>query len=648
MAIAATVAVACAVFTLGTRLHDMDLWQHLAYGRAVWKAHRVLTTQQWTWPDFGAPEINASWGFRASLWPWWAAGGIAGLYAWRWALALSTLAFSWLTARRLGARGLVPWVMVALAALVMRQRAQIRPEMLAALLLAAQIWILETRRRGGPDRSLGLIVIAWAWANVHLSYPLGFAVLGIHLAEDLVRAWRERGAAPWRLAAIAPAAVAVSFVNPFGLRALAWPFQFAFQWRHEPMERDVAELAPLLWNQVWRSGVPLWIVGWPVLIVARIRRPGLDRVEAATCALFTTLALLGHRFVATYAVAALPYLTRDLSEWAAAARGPRWAHRPAVRAAGAAACCVALSVPEWTNPLLRSGFGLDMPELPVAACDFMATHGVRGRGMNHFTQGGYQVWRFWPDRSRLPFFTIHTEYGTPERRALYWRAFFTRAGWQALDQRYRFDYALLRYQQVGDDHLLDILDDDPQWALVFVDDAAAVYVRRAGPLAAVARRDAYRVLGAGNAKLARINAAGATDSTLRRALRGELERQVAASPANAAAHTVLAYLAEFEGRPDEARDHFRRALVANERKTGVHLGLGLLELEAGRPREAIAEFRAERRVEPRLPDLSFHLARAYLALGDRVNARRWLRDELSRQPDHVASLRALRALEEAR
>jgi tetratricopeptide (TPR) repeat protein len=640
------VALACIVAAVAIRFDDMDLWQHLAYGRALWVQHAVPTTQQWTWPDVGAPELNASWGFRALLWPFWSLGGSVGLVVWRWSLALATFSLLGLAARRMGARGLVVPLVLVLTALAYRQRAQIRPEALAGLLLAAQLWILETRRHGGPDRSPWLVAIAWAWANAHLSYPLGFTVLAIHLGEAQLEAWRGRAAPTRRLWIVAGAAVAISFLNPFGVRALAWPFQFVFQWRHEPMERDVAELAPLLWNQVWRAGVPLLIVGWPLLALSRLRHTRLDRVEVQCCALFTALAVSGHRFVAAYAIVAAPYLARDLAEWAARWR-PAWARAPRTRAALATAACVALVLPEWGNPLLRPGLGFAMPDLPVRACDFLAAQGVRGRGMNHFALGGYQVWRFWPDRDRLPFFTIHTEYGTPERRRLYWRSFFTREGWLALDERYRFDYALLRYRQVGDDRLLDVLDADTSWALVFVDDAAAVYVRRAGRLAHVARRFGYRWLGAGTQRLERLNADGADDPELRAAMRRELERQAAASDANASAHTMLAYLAQFEGHTDEARIHYREALAAKPDKVGAHLGLGLLEMEAGRPREAIAHFESERRNAPDIPDLSYHLGRAYAAVGDRDQARRWFRDELSRQPGHAPTRSALEALDRA-
>ena len=51
--------------------------------------HRIPTTQLWVWPSWGGPDVNPSWGFRALLWPFWAAGGEWGLLAWR---ILTTLA----------------------------------------------------------------------------------------------------------------------------------------------------------------------------------------------------------------------------------------------------------------------------------------------------------------------------------------------------------------------------------------------------------------------------------------------------------------------------------------------------------------------------------------------------------------------------
>src|SRR5262249_18335120 len=157
---------------------------------------------------------------------------------------------------------------------------------------------------------------------------------------------------------------------------------------------------------------------------------------------------------------------------------------------------------EWTHFEDRLGIRVDARRLPVSACDFIAAHGVRGKAINDFYLGGYLLWRFWPDRSRLPFMDIHPGDKSPELPIAYLPAFSSRPGWDRLDQAYRFDWALLSRSHLERLGLLDLLDTRPEWALVFVDDAAALYVRRDGACAALARDAAYTMLPGGSARLA--------------------------------------------------------------------------------------------------------------------------------------------------
>src|SRR5262249_1872583 len=150
LAIAA--AAAAIVLSVSFRLADTDLWQLLVVGKATWSLHRIPTTDLWAWPHHGAPQVASSWLFRALLWPLRDLGGVGGLYAWRWASTLAAFALVWAAARRAGARGLVPLVVMVWCALVYRLRSEVRPENFAAVLFALQLWILEVRRRGGPDR----------------------------------------------------------------------------------------------------------------------------------------------------------------------------------------------------------------------------------------------------------------------------------------------------------------------------------------------------------------------------------------------------------------------------------------------------------------------------------------------------------------
>ena len=187
-AVVVAMAIAFSVTTLAT---STDLWQHLTVGRAIWETHSIPTRQIWTWPTYGSPDVNASWGFRALLWPVWAAGGAWGLEAWRWVTTLVAFGFAWRAARLMGARPLIALGMVVWCALIWRQRSMVRPDTLVVVLLAAELWLLA-RRRLGRDSTAGLIAVMLLWANVHLSWFIGLLVLAIDTA---LGPWAPRPAA---------------------------------------------------------------------------------------------------------------------------------------------------------------------------------------------------------------------------------------------------------------------------------------------------------------------------------------------------------------------------------------------------------------------------------------------------------------------
>jgi hypothetical protein len=136
----------------------------------------------------------------------------------------------------------------------------------------------------------------------------------------------------------------------------------------------------------------------------------------------------------------------------------------------------------------------------------------------------------------------------------------TESVWRQLDRERRFDYVLMPKRQFSGQRLLDFLDaDSTTWALVFVDDAAALYLRRDGPLADLAAKEAYRLLPGGDEAFQRLGGRLGADSTLRSAVRVELERMIAASPWTSGAHDVLAQFARIDGRPDEVARETRLA-----------------------------------------------------------------------------------------
>ena len=553
-----SLAIACLVTH---RLADPDLWQHLRVGRTIWERHAVPRVNEWTWPRFGEREVLPSWLFRAAVWPFYAAAGAWGLQAWRWLTTLGAFALLALTARGRGARGMLPWLALLLCAIVYRQRSQVRPETLVAVLMALELWLLERVRAGSRRAAWALPLVALVWANAHISYWIGLALTLLFATEAW---WRERRLPRELLLALA-GSVATSFVNPFGGAALWQPFDYQLHLSHDPLFRTIAELKPVDWSQnVW-NGLPLLVAGWPLLALMRVRRAGVDLVEWGLLVGFGVLGLSAQRFLGFFAIAAAPYLTRDLAALCAGRRAlALWPRALAVSAAG-----VAMVALELSHAGLAFGPGIDTRFAPVAACDYIERAGVRGRGMNEFWQGGYLLWRFWPQRDRLPFIDIHQS-ATPADRALVARLGDDPLAFPALDRERRFAWVLTTNTRTLSGGLANELDADSTWRLVFYDDAALLYVRREGALAPIAARDGYRWLCGGDEGLGRLGARVEGDSVTRAALAGELARAVSSSPEHAGlAYRLLANIAIVEQRWPDALAELDAAIASGVDMPGL-------------------------------------------------------------------------------
>ena len=614
---------------------DTDTWQHLALGRAIWTTHSIPTTQVWTWPTYGAPNVEPSWGFSALIWPFWRLGGTWGLFAWKWLSTLATFGLLAVAARRMGARGFgLPAALLACAVLY-RLRVQVRPETLAGLLLAGTLAILETRRSAGRDRTAWLPVIALVWANVHVSAFLFFVLLGAYALHDL----GARGTGRARLPILGAIALVAMLVNPWGWRTLAQPFEYWLTWRHEPIFATIGELGRPRWGEEVWNGAAVIGLAVPALAAWRARRRGIDVVQLVLLLVFAAMAFTSMRFLGFLALVIAPFLARDLDDWLATRNPSGVLARPSAGLVLVAAVALLVAVPSWTVTAANFGVAEDLDEAPVAACDVIARDGVRGRAFNQFELGGYLLWRFWPERDRLPFLDVHVA-GTREDRLAYPQVFGDPAAWRALDAKYRFEWLLLRHRELPGSVLLDALDADSSWALLSLDDVAALYVRRSSPAAALA----FHVVPAGHEGMRRLGERCIADSSLREAARAELERMAAESHASSGAHTYLSLLAELDDRFAGAMREQRAALAVDDRLPRGWERLGDLALRAGDPQEALEAWR--RAGSDHGPGLERRRGLALMERGEHDAAIAALRRALREDPGDLEAADSLAALEE--
>src|SRR6185503_10456816 len=552
---------ACLLISVTFKLNDPDFWEHLLVGKAIWELRSIPSTHLWSWPTYGQRQVLPSWMFCALLWPFWTAGKIFGLFVWRWLTTLGIFYVCLLTTRVLGARGLAPILVIAVCGLVFRFRSQVRPETLASLFLVLELYLLEARRHGNQDRTHWLIPLACLWINVHISYYLSLVLLLVYQlpwASPLAQRPAQRDQLRRKLAMTTVAAAAAVFVNPFGWRAVAEPFDYFFHWRHEPLYKSIAELHGIDWHFHFRDGLLPLMLLWPGLQLWRAMAKRGDAVEATLWGIFTALAWFNQRFVSTWSLIAAVFLSRDAA-WlldVILLRSRRIS--PRLLAATTSVLCFLLCVPEWSRPDIQPGVGLDPLSTPVSACDFLARNGIRGRMFNDFELGGYLLWRFWPERDRLPFMDIHQS-GTPKIRLVYEAMLSNREVWERASRAFGFQVAIVKRMHARGENLLNFLDADSTWSLVFVDDVAAVYLLRSGSSREQADQLAFRVAPGGMERLAAVGAKVGRDTALSVRFRAELGRMARESIANSSSHSLLATLDMQDGRWESARSHLVQA-----------------------------------------------------------------------------------------
>ena len=193
--------------------------------------------------------------------------------------------------------------------------------------------------------------------------------------------------------------------------------------------------------------------------------------------------------------------------------------------------------------------------------------------------------------------------------------------------------------------LLDRMDADSTWVPVFMDDAAALFVRRDGPLAPVAERFGYRVLPAGVKKLVAVAAEFRGDPVLRARAVAEFEREAAGSAYHSLALVRLGATWLAAGDTSRARAYFARALAGNPSAPRAHEWLARIALADGHPETSLRELRAERRNTGNWPGYDLAAGRAYQALGEFARARASYRRALASDPGDPSAADSLEAME---
>jgi hypothetical protein len=406
---AALAALALFALVYGWReIFSPDIGFYLATGREIVEAGAIPHLDTLTWTRADAPYPNLWWLYQVLSWLAWSAAGGLPLVAGHVLVTLASLALVMVRTRERW--GFMPAAASGLLLLFILGNAwELRPHVASWLYLSSILWILERDARGQAGRWLWLLpAIFVLWINTHALYALGFVALGAHAIDRLLDPQRRRERRLWLVGA---ASLVACLANPLFADGLLLPFEQLRILQASVFasgEVGIAEYRGLFDFSGFRDGehLVLWrphLFALLYLAAAVLGALGaarrLRRAEALLLLGFGYLLVTAVRNFGFFFLVSFPIVAGGLGTLArrVAARSADALPKLATAWHGSVALLALLLIGltldgrpfawEWLPHRLGTSFNRSL--LPVELCRFMVEHGIEGRVLNSWDDGGY-------------------------------------------------------------------------------------------------------------------------------------------------------------------------------------------------------------------------------------------------------------------
>ncbi len=466
------IVVAAAFLFAFTKTFDPDVPWHVKTGLVMLERGSLLSTNTFssTFPDY--PWHNPEALFQVALGALHRAGGFRAVGALKVLLAVAiALTLYALMAGTSGHPGTAA-ALAIVAICAMQFRLTERPHLVSYFFFVLTLAI-AVRSRRHPRAAWWLPPLHALWSNIHPELVFGLLALGALLAGDAAERIGAAGPAPRRARLLLPALLCVpaACLNPEGWNVLLYPF----------LHTSLGSVVPVLeYEATGLSTFPLfWAAVATTVAVAVWRRRDMAMRDVLLAAGMGMLGALYLRATPYFFLAAVP-LAHRLAAVAAETQG-----RGAARRLGALALIAAAASVTWASRGdLRWGLGLDDSYYPVAAATAIERNALPGRLFNLFGDGGYLIYRLYPQvgvfqDGRIP---------------AYPREFLARVNaglgvrdWPRIVAEFGVNTLVLPREAVAP------LAPAAQWGIVFWDDRWCVLVRRSAANDQILSRLEYRL-----------------------------------------------------------------------------------------------------------------------------------------------------------
>lgn len=470
------------------KLGSYDVWWHLQTGQMIVEQGAIPHTDSFSYTHPGASWTAHEWAYDVLLYLVQRSGGWLGIIYLKALLAGVCALLAVYLALRWGAGLLAALFSGSLMSVAVSIWLNARPQLLVLLYVLILLHLLLSYRQGRSRALWWLPVLFLVWANSHGSFLLGWGLIAlfglcqalspesINLREGLPRS---------QLSALLPligpglASVFICLLNPNGLSGALYPFTYLFGENAYHSQVITEYASPDFHNPVFAALEALLLLTVLAMILSP-RAPSL--LEIALLLIGTYMFLKWARNGSLLAAFCVPLLAYHLSERTRRVRGLRWLGdphlgkeglRPQVVAAGAGILLLSLVLLVPKDGSAEKTIALSL--LPAEATEIVRLNHFQGHMFNTYRWGGYLIWNLWPEYQ--VFIDGRADmYGTQMLKD-YQKVVKLKPGWQALLQRHEVEWLLLKARSA----LAVVLAQDGDYARVYEDDTAALFVRRSGP-----------------------------------------------------------------------------------------------------------------------------------------------------------------------
>ncbi len=481
-------------------LTTADLGRHLENGNWIMENHFNLLQKNspihenfysYTNPVF--PVVNHHWGSGVLFYIVYKLSGFVGLSLFYVILSLATFSIFFQIAKRNSDFTTATLLSLLLIPLI-AERTEIRPEIFSYFFAAVFFWVLWKWQRGelAANRLYALPVLMIFWVNLHVYFIVGLFLIGVFWFSETGQLvfsklsdeeFLNKMSGVKKLTVVFFLGMLASLLNPFWVKGLTYPFQIFKNYGYTIVENksvNFVENYGIINSNFFLIKIVLVFMLLSFVLLFFSNRKKFSLAHVIIGLFFGILGWAAIRNFTLLGFFALPVLAWNMGGIFLSEGKEKNPAKENGLAVFHILIFIFAAYSSWQFLFYHSGdrgFGLLNQNNKAAV--FFRENDIKGPIFNNYDIGGYLIWNLYPQERVF----------VDNRPEAYPDSFFSEvykpmqekaAIFEKVDKEYNFNAAFFYSHDITPwgVNFQRIIKENPQWAKVFEDDFAVIYVKR--------------------------------------------------------------------------------------------------------------------------------------------------------------------------